>query len=325
VTPLERALRERIRAEGPITVEAFMEACNAYYYATRDPFGAAGDFTTAPEISQMFGEMVGAALGDAWARAGSPQEAIYAELGPGRGTLAADALRVLRSAGFSGDVHLVETSPILRGRQQSAVPDAQWHETVDSLPAKPLLLVANEFLDALPIQQFAHGNQRRVTIQAGGLAFDRDGDIVELSPAREQVVRTLAIALVKNGGVALFIDYGHARSGRGDTLQAVRRHGFAPVLADPGEQDLTSHVDFETAARVARDAGAAVTPVVTQGEWLKRLGIEARAESLARANPQRTDEIGDALERLTASEQMGELFKVMAIHAPHWPQPVGFQ
>src|SRR4051795_1092457 len=158
VTPLERALRERIQAEGPISVESYMEACNAYYYATRDPLGSEGDFTTAPEISQMFGEMVGAALGDAWARAGSPQEAIYAELGPGRGTLAADALRVLRSAGFSGDVQLVETSPVLRGMQQSAVPDAQWHETVDSVAARPLLLVANEFLDALPIQQFAHGN-----------------------------------------------------------------------------------------------------------------------------------------------------------------------
>src|SRR6476661_6174476 len=142
MTPLERALRERIRSEGPIGVDAFMEACNAYYYATRDPFGAAGDFTTAPEISQMFGEMVGACLADCWKRAGAPADAVYAEPGPGRGTLAADALRVMRGAGFGGDVHFVETSPILREAQKDAVPDAQWHEAIEELPARPLLLVA---------------------------------------------------------------------------------------------------------------------------------------------------------------------------------------
>ena len=222
MTPLERALRDRIQAEGPITVEAFMEACNAYYYATRDPFGVEGDFTTAPEISQMFGEMVGAALVDGWKRAGSPADAIYVELGPGRGTLAADALRVLRSVGFLGEVHFIETSPILRHAQAAAVPDARWHEGIDTLPASPMLLVANEFLDALPIQQFVQGTERRIGLMAGGLAFERDGEIVEISPAREQVVRDLAARLKSNGGVALIIDYGHARSGRGDTLQAVR-------------------------------------------------------------------------------------------------------
>src|SRR5207253_4018801 len=157
VTPFERALRDRIKAEGPITVEAYMEACNGYYYATRDPFGADGDFTTAPEISQMFGEMIGAALADCWSRAGAPQEAAYVELGPGRGTLAADALRVMRSAGFSGGIHFVETSPVLRDLQQQAVPDARCHESIEELPAKPLLLVANEFLDALPIRQHVDG------------------------------------------------------------------------------------------------------------------------------------------------------------------------
>jgi SAM-dependent MidA family methyltransferase len=157
VTPLERALRERIQAEGPITVEAFMEACNAYYYATRDPLGARGDFTTAPEIGQMFGEMIGAALADCWNRAGAPTDAIYVELGPGRGTLASDALRVMRAAGFAGELHLVETSPILRDLQKQAVPDAHWHESVGHLPARPLLLVANEFLDALPIRQHVAG------------------------------------------------------------------------------------------------------------------------------------------------------------------------
>jgi len=325
VTPLERALRERIQAEGPITVEAFMEACNDYYYATRDPLGAAGDFTTAPEISQMFGEMVGAALADCWTRAGSPGSAVYAELGPGRGTLAADALRVLRFTGFAGAAHLVETSPVLRKAQKAAVPCAEWHEALETLPSAPLLLVANEFLDALPIQQFVHGTERRIATAAGSLAFDRDGDIVEISPAREQAVRDLAARLVSNGGVALFIDYGHARSGRGDTLQAVRGHRFSSVLADPGEQDLTSHVDFEAVQRAARDAGAAVTPVVTQGRWLQQLGIEARAQSLQGSNPERAGDIEAALHRLTAADQMGALFKVAAVHSPEWSVPAGFE
>jgi SAM-dependent MidA family methyltransferase len=324
VTPLERALRERIAAEGPISVEAFMEACNNYYYATRDPLGARGDFTTAPEISQMFGEMIGAALADCWKRAGAPAEAIYVELGPGRGTLASDALRLMRSAGFRGEVHLVETSPALREMQKQAAPDAHWHESIDDLPAKPLLLVANEFLDALPIRQHVSGIERRIVVAAGGLAFDRDGEIVETSPAREDAVRSIATCLAAKGGAALFIDYGHDRSAPGDTLQAVRGHRFAPVLADPGEQDLTSHVDFEAVARPAIDAGASVTPLVPQGKWLIRLGIEARAQVLSRANPDRVNNVQSALERLTASDQMGTMFKVLAIHSPDWSAPAGF-
>ena len=325
MTPLERALRERIQAEGPISVEAFMQACNAYYYATRDPLGARGDFTTAPEISQMFGEMVGACLADAWKRAGATADAIYAELGPGRGTLAADALRLLRSAGFAGEVHLVETSPALRQAQKDAVPDAVWHEAIEALPAMPLLLVANEFLDALPVRQFVGGMERRVVVAAGGLAFDRDGEIVEDSPDRDEAVAAIALCLAQKGGVALFIDYGHERSAPGDTLQAVRGHGFSPVLANPGEQDLTAHVDFEAVARAAIDAGAAVTRVVTQGDWLIGLGIEARAQSLQRANPERAMDIESALHRLTAADQMGSLFKLIALHSPDWPAPAGFE
>ena len=325
MTPLERALRERIQAEGPISVEAFMQACNAYYYATRDPLGARGDFTTAPEISQMFGEMVGACLADAWKRAGATADAIYAELGPGRGTLAADALRLLRSAGFAGEVHLVETSPALRQAQKDAVPDAVWHEAIEELPAMPLLLVANEFLDALPVRQFVGGMERRVVVAAGGLAFDRDGEIVEDSPDRDEAVAAIALCLAQKGGVALFIDYGHERSAPGDTLQAVRGHGFSPVLANPGEQDLTAHVDFEAVARAAIDAGAAVSGVVTQGDWLIGLGIEARAQSLQRANPERAMDIESALHRLTAADQMGSLFKLIALHSPDWPAPAGFE
>jgi SAM-dependent MidA family methyltransferase len=325
VTPFERALRERIAAEGPITVDAYMEACNAYYYATRDPLGSAGDFTTAPEISQMFGEIVGAALADCWKRAGSPADAVYAELGPGRGTLAADALRVLRSAGFAGEVHLVETSPVLRDAQQAAIPGARCHEGIADLPPRPLLLVANEFFDALPVRQQVGGIDRRVAVAGGGLAFDRDGEIVETSPAREQAVRELAKHLSLHGGAALVIDYGHARSAPGDTLQAVRGHRFAPVLANPGEQDLTAHVDFEALASAARHAGAWATKLVTQGEWLTRLGIAARAHALSAANPERSADVDRALHRLTGAEQMGDLFKVIGIHAPDWPAPAGFE
>jgi SAM-dependent MidA family methyltransferase len=324
VTPFERALRERIAAEGPIIVEAYMEACNAYYYATRDPLGTRGDFTTAPEISQMFGEMVGACLAHGWKQAGLPANAVYAELGPGRGTLAADALRVLRSAGFSGAVHLVETSPVLRDLQKQAVPDAQWHETIAALPNAPLLLVANEFLDALPIRQHVDGVERRVTVAGGGLAFDRDGEILETSPARDEAVTAITAGIAASGGVALLIDYGHSRSAPGDTLQAMRGHAFAPLLADPGEQDLTAHVDFEAVTKAARAAGATVTELAPQGEWLIRLGIEARAQALSRANPDRAPDIQTALERLTAADQMGELFKIVALHSPDWPAPAGF-
>ncbi|HVU30187.1 MAG TPA: SAM-dependent methyltransferase [Sphingomicrobium sp.] len=307
-----------------MSVEAFMECCNAYYYATRDPLGARGDFTTAPEISQMFGEMVGAFLADVWRRAGAPADAVYAELGPGRGTLACDALRVLRSAGFSGEAHLVETSPVLRAMQEKALPGAHWHDGIVDLPSRPLLLVANEFLDALAIRQLVDGLERRVVIAAGGLAFDRDGEITEVSPARDEAVAAVARLVSREGGAALFIDYGHERSGPGDTLQAVLGHRYSQVLDRPGEQDLTSHVDFEALARAASANGALVTPVVTQGEWLVRLGIEARAEALSRANPERAEEIGAALERLVSAGEMGRLFKVIAIHSPDWPVPAGF-
>lgn len=302
-----------------------MDACNAYYYATRDPLGARGDFTTAPEISQMFGELVGACLADCWARAGRADKAVYAELGPGRGTLASDALRVIPSAGLDPPVHLVEMSPVFRDAQAQALPGAHWHERIGTLPDRPLLLVANEFLDALPVRQFCGGKERMVQLAAGGLAFDRDGDIVEDSPVRDQAVRQIAARLAATGGAALVIDYGHERRSPGDTLQAVRGHAFAPILDKPGEQDLTAHVDFERVAEVAGEAGASVTPIVTQGDWLQRLGIAARADSLAAAHPARSDDIAAALTRLCDPGQMGKLFKVIALHSPDWPAPAGFE
>ena len=301
-----------------------MEACNAYYYATRDPLGAAGDFTTAPEISQMFGEIVGAVLADAWVRAGKPAEAIYAELGPGRGTLAADALRTIARAAFQGEVHFVETSPALRAEQATRHPNAVWHDSIDDLPDAPLLLVANEFLDALPIRQFVDGIERRIEVIGGHFAFGRDGTIIEDSPARIAATSAIASRLTRHGGLALIIDYGHASTAPGDTLQAVHGHQFAHVLERPGEQDLTSHVDFQAVAGAATKAGALTTPLAEQGEWLERLGIGARAAALIDAHPERAAEIKAAHHRLCDPQQMGSLFKVMGVYSNNWPAPAGF-
>jgi SAM-dependent MidA family methyltransferase len=325
VTPLARALAERIRSDGPLSVESYMEACNAYYYAARDPLGTSGDFTTAPEIHQMFGEMVGAALADVWTTAGRPAEAIYAELGPGRGTLASDALRVLRRSGFAGEVHLVETSPALRAAQAKLLPEAVFHDDIADLPPVPLLLVANEFFDALPVRQFVDERERHVILAAGAFAFDRDGAIVERSPAREEIAERLGKQLATNGGAAIIIDYGYASGEHGDTLQAVRGHRFAYVLDHPGEQDLTAHVDFAALAEAARRGGAVASRVASQGTWLETLGIGARAIALAAKNPADTDRIAAARRRLCDEEEMGRLFKVMAIRAAKWPDVAGLE
>ena len=325
MTPLGRALAERIRREGPLSVEAYIEACNAYYYATRDSLGAAGDFTTAPEIHQMFGELVGAALADVWTRAGKPADSIYAELGPGRGTLAHDALRVLRMAGFEGEVHLVETSPVLREHQARLLPEANFHEGMATLPAKALLLVANEFFDALPVQQFVEGRERHVTLAAGGLSFDRDGPISERSPARDELVVELATRLSASGGAAIVVDYGYSGGEQGDTLQAVRGHRFSYVLDHPGEQDLTAHVDFAALAEAARKGGARASRVVSQGTWLETLGIGARAMALAAKNPADTESIAAARRRLCDEGEMGRLFKVIALTGKGWPDVAGLE
>lgn len=315
-----------VRAGGPISVERYMGLANAHYYATRDPLGAAGDFTTAPEVSQMFGELVGAALADCWRRAGAPADAVYVELGPGRGTLAADALRVLRQAGLQPEVHFVEASPVLRDIQLRLHPEAEWHRELVTIPEnRPFLLVANEFFDALPVRQWVGDEQRRVAVEDDRLVFTVDGEIREDSPARDSIAWEIGAQLDVRGGVALIIDYGHAKSGAGDTLQAVRGHAFADVLADPGEQDLTAHVDFEALAKAASVGSVTVTAVVPQGEWLERLGIESRARALSMEHPERGDEIEAARERLCDPGQMGALFKVIAIHSPEWPRPAGFE
>ncbi|WP_419827942.1 class I SAM-dependent methyltransferase [Sphingomonas sp.] len=302
-----------------------MARCNAQYYATRDPLGAAGDFTTAPEISQMFGELVGLALADLWDRAGRPA-ARYVELGPGRGTLAADATRAMAVAGFTPAVHLVETSPVLRAAQAGRLPGAVHHEAVDDLPdADALLVVANEFFDALPIRQTVAGRERAVTLDGDRLAFEpaAGGAVTESCPTGVTILRTLATQIARQGGAALLIDYGYEGPLTGDTLQAVRGHRFADPLDRPGEQDLTAHVDLAALADAARAEGCAVHGPLPQGAWLVALGIDARASALARASGQDAM-IAAARRRLVDREEMGMLFKVLAVTARGWPTPAGF-
>ena len=325
MNPLERRLRARILSEGPISVADYMAEANAHYYGSRDPLGARGDFVTAPEISQMFGELVGICLADLWQRAGRPERVHYVELGPGRGTLAADALRAMRGAGLAPPAHLVETSPVLRNAQAKRVPAARWHDRVASLPEDgALLIVANEFFDALPVRQFdAAGRELRVGI--GEQGFERDGRVErETSPDSLAVVKSLAARLAAQGGAALIFDYGHDCPGRGDTLQAVAGHAFASPWQDPGERDLTAHVDFPALAAAAAASGARVLGPVGQGRWLEAMGIALRAVALAKAVPDRTEEIDIARHRLTAPDQMGRLFKTLAMVASGWPDPAGY-
>jgi SAM-dependent MidA family methyltransferase len=315
-------LKWRIETGGPISVGHYMAASNRYYYAHGDPFGLAGDFITAPEISQIFGELIGAWLADLWQRAGAPAPAYYVELGPGRGTLAADALRVMRGAGLDLSVHLVETSRRLRAAQAERVPDACWHDDLSTLPEDgPLLVAANEFFDALPIDQFdAAGVELRVDYDGG---FVRRGAVAtERSPAALAIAADLARRLAAQGGAALIVDYGYIGPGKGDTLQAVSRHAYAEPFAALGRHDLTAHVDFAALAGAAEGMG--VFGPVEQGAWLEAMGLGLRAAALARAAPERAAEIAAARARLAAPEQMGRLFKVMALVEPGWPEPAGF-
>ncbi|HXH15143.1 MAG TPA: SAM-dependent methyltransferase [Sphingomonas sp.] len=318
-------LRARIAAGGPIAVDEYIETANAHYYATRDPLGLAGDFITAPEISQMFGEIVGAALCDVWVRAGRPPDAVYAELGPGRGTLAEDALKVMRRAGFTGSVHFIETSDTLRATQAKRVPDAKSHCSTATLPKVPILLVANEFFDALPIRQWIGSAARCVTHDGARFQFTHNGPIREDSPARQATTLALAHHLAEHGGAALIIDYGYCGGEHGDTLQAVRAHGFADPLERPGEQDLTAHVDFQALASAARSEGVRVSSAVTQGGWLETLGIGARAATLAARNPDQTEAIATARRRLSDEDEMGRLFKVIGLTAVNWPRIAGLE
>jgi NADH dehydrogenase [ubiquinone] 1 alpha subcomplex assembly factor 7 len=338
-------LARAITMAGPISLSHYMAAANAEYYATRDPLGTAGDFTTAPEISQMFGELIGLWAADLWQRAGRPDIA-WVELGPGRGTLSADALRAMARVGLTPPVHLVETSPALRTRQRDAVPAATWHDDVSTLPDdRPLVVVANEFFDALPIRQLVRAGdgwrERLVACQdtlflpiAGDRSFDMiippdlraapPGSILETSPASVAILRGLAQRLNQQGGAALIVDYGYQGPAIGDTLQAGRGHQYANPFEEPGEADLTAHVDFATLREAAEAEGLTAYGPVTQGAFLTALGIGARAEALAKASPERAGDIAADRDRLVDDEMMGDLFKVLALTAPGWPVPAGF-
>lgn len=354
-TPLARLLARRIAATGPITVADYMAECLLHpehgYYATREPFGQGGDFVTAPEVSQIFGELLGLGLVQAWADQGAQAPAVLAELGPGRGTLMADMLRaarVLPAFGAAAGVHLVEASARLRAVQAARLAGARpvWHDSADSLPEAPLFLVANEFFDALPVRQFLRTpggwSERMVGLSGGRLAFGqapaaplaalahrlddtRPGDVVELCPAAPGIMAAVAGRIARHGGAALIVDYGGWRS-LGDTLQALREQAFDDPLAHPGEADLTAHVDFEPLARAATPAGAAVSRLVPQGALLERLGIAARVARLARdLGPEGREALEAAHRRLTDPQEMGTLFQALAVFPPGAAPPPGFE
>ncbi len=345
MTPLSDSLIRRVIQTGPITVADYMAECLNHpehgYYATRDPLGRAGDFITAPEISQMFGELIGLALAQAWMDQGRPTPIALVELGPGRGTLMADVLRATGPVpGFAAaaQVHFVETSPALRAEQAKRVPDAIWHDTVNTLPQMPTFLIANEFFDALPIRQFtrdaAGWREHVVGVEDDGLQLglsspapialldDRlvdtqPGDIVEHCPALAGIVQSIGATIARHGGAALIIDYGDWQS-LGDTLQAVRAHETVDPLATPGDADLTAHVDFAAVARAA--SPAVYSRLSTQGVFLERLGITQRAQMLAKSlSGAALDQHIAAHRRLTHPGEMGETFKVMGLTPPGAP------
>jgi SAM-dependent MidA family methyltransferase len=355
MTPLGKILSRRIAAEGPMSLADYMAECLMHpehgYYATRDPFGASGDFTTAPEISQMYGELVGLALAQSWLDQGRPTPFALAELGPGRGTLMADILRAIRTVPGMADaaqIHLVETSPTLRACQAAALQGhgPVWHGSVASLPEMPHFLVANEFFDALPIRQFERRGQgwaeRHVGLAKGSLiagtgpataygalhgriADTRDGDIVEICPALPAITAEIGGRIARHGGLAIIVDYGGWHS-LGDTLQALAGHRPVSPFDAPGEADLTAHVDFEALAQGFGAAqGVCVTPVVPQGVFLERLGITERARQLAKhlTGPTLESHVA-AHRRLTHPEEMGQLFKVIASYRKDSPRPFGF-
>ncbi len=361
MTRLAGLLREEIAAKGPLTVGRYMELALGHpdfgYYQSDDPFGADGDFITAPEISQIFGELIGVWCAVVWRDMGAPERINLVELGPGRGTLMADALRALGVAPEFKEaiaLHLVETGKRLRRRQKETIGKAhsditpQWHDGIESLPQGPAIFIANEFFDALPIRQFQktpEGWRERLIDVA-----DRDGfrfvlspsisapppvaeelwdaeaeAVAEVSPASITIARAIGERVAEFGGAALIIDYGHERPGLGDTLQAVRNHGFADPLTDPGGVDLTAHVDFAAIGAAAALAGAKAWGPVGQGVFLEALGIKARAAALIEgATADQAEEIQGAVARLTDGERMGTLFKALTVTPAAAATPPGF-
>ena len=360
MTPLEAEIRRIIAADGPITVAQFMALALGHpvhgYYVTRDPLGARGDFITAPEISQMFGELIGLWAAEVWTALGRPEHLHLVELGPGRGTLMSDALRaakIVPAFRAALNVDLVEISPALEAKQQQALGNCgvpiSWHRSFAEVPeGAPEIVIANEFFDALPVHQAVRApdgwHERRIGIGNDDklvLALDPDpipsfaamlprlaaaplGAIAEWRS--DSLGEQIAARLLRNRGAALIIDYGHTETGPGETLQAIGGHAFAHVLDRPGEVDLSAHVDFAALARAAARAGVRVLGPLTQREFLRNLGIETRAAMLKQASPCRAAEIEAALARLIGSGErgMGELFKAVAFADPKLGVVPGF-
>jgi len=326
-------------------LDAFMARANAAYYATNDPFR---DFTTSPEISQVFGEILGVWAAVVWQQIGSPDPVLLIEAGPGRGTLMADGLRAIRSVApaFAAALrlHLIETSPRLRTMQMERLPQATWHGSVDTIPEAPFILLANEFLDALPIRQFIRRHdtwtERFVidgkfveqsarplpSLLAEGSWGEAVEQVYELSEPALVLARSLGHRLAAHPGAALFLDYGPEHSAPGDSLQAIRAGRPADPLADPGTADLTAHVDFATFANTARDAGAIIHGPVPQGIFLAHLGLFQRTDRLARTQPaERAAALIESARRLAEPNRMGRLFKAMALAGRDVPTPPGFE
>jgi NADH dehydrogenase [ubiquinone] 1 alpha subcomplex assembly factor 7 len=344
----------QIRTSGPMSVASYMALCLTHptkgYYKADDPLGVAGDFVTAPEISQMFGELIGFFFVNLWQQMGSPKAFTLLELGPGRGTLMADMLRVAcRAEGFRDALHLrlFETNPALIAEQNARLEpyDPKWIDSFEKVGDGPLLVVANEFFDALPIRQFVRmedgWHERMVGLDDGQRRFGLNptpipaaampeavanaetNAVFEVGLANGEVMKRLAGIVSTQGGAILAIDYGYGRTQTGETLQGVRKHAYTDVLDAPGEVDLSAHVDFEALGAVAAKAGLAVHPLTTQGQFLTRLGITERAKALSAANPGSAADIAVARARLVAPEQMGNLFKAFCAASPGL-QPQGF-
>lgn len=344
----------QIRTQGPMSIATYMGLCLTHptrgYYRKADPLGAGGDFITAPEISQMFGEMIGAWIADLFVQMGSPSQITVLELGPGRGTLMADALRVAtRVPGFADALSLAlyETNPDLKLIQSQTLNpfDPTFIAEPEDISAAPVIVIANEFFDALPVRQFVHREgkwfERMVGLAGGkrvfglsptpydaallGPAFSDapEGAVAEISLASRQFAERIGRVIAPRGGALLAIDYGYGTTQPGETLQALSRHRFADPLAEPGAADLTTHVDFEALGDALRMAGLNIAPLVEQGDFLKILGITARHQALVRSNPDDATALDAALHRLTHPDEMGSLFKVFCAASPGL-RPAGF-
>jgi len=352
LTPLAAIIAESIATEGPMPIDRFMGLALGHpqygYYMSHDPLGAEGDFITAPETSQVFGELIGVWCVAVWQSMLSPRDFNLVELGPGRGTLMSDILRAGRVApGFveAARIHLVETSPVLRAAQRRLLGDGpHWHDTLASVPEGPLIVVANEFFDALPVRQFEKRRQawfeRAIGLEDGQLTIglgpgtfrpageDRgleEGAIVEVSPLRSAVAEGLGRRLSRHMGAALIIDYGHLQPAFGDTLQAVREHRFVAITDRPGESDLTAHVDFAALSLALSQGGARVWPALTQRDFLMAMGFAPRtARLLAVADASQRPALERSFARLADRQQMGNLFKVVAATSHDLPVPYPF-